>query len=451
MKDQKKGLLSKFFDFAGNNTNLRTEILAGLTTFVTMAYIIIVNPMVLAGPETGTGMDYGAVLTATCLAAGASTLLMGLFANYPFALAPGMGLNAFFTYTLCGTMGLSWQTALGVVFISGCLALIVTLTRIKAIIIRAIPASLKAAVSAGVGLFIAFIGLTNGGIVAVSQSSILSAGDLGDPKVLLALTGLVISSVLVIRKIPGGLLLGIIITTLAGLFVSDPATGSSITAFHPGAYGIFDKMPSLDPVAFHLDLAGALKLSLALPIFSLFFVDFFDTIGGFVGIASRAGMIDERGDLKNGSRALIADSCGTIIGALLGTSNTTTYAESAAGVNAGGRTGMTSFVTALCFFAAPFLSPLFISVPSAATAPALIIVGVMMCSSLNEIDWADVSNAIPCILTIIMMPLTYSIASGLAFGFISYVLLAALTGKRKEVHWFLYILAALFMIYFAVS
>ena len=446
-----KGWLANFFNFAGNNTNLRTEIIAGLTTFVTMAYIIIVNPLVLAGPETGTGMDYGAVLTATCLAAGASTLLMGLFANYPFALAPGMGLNAFFTYTLCGTMGLSWQTALGVVFISGCIALIVTLTRIKAIVIRAIPASLKAAVSAGVGLFIAFIGLTNGGIVAVSQASILSIGNLGDPKVLLALAGLAISSVLVIRKIPGGLLLGIIATTLIGLFVSDPATGNPITAFQPGAYGIFDKMPSLAPVAFQLDLVGALKLSLALPIFSLFFVDFFDTIGGFVGIASRAGMIDERGDLKNGSRALVADSCGTIIGALLGTSNTTTYAESAAGVNAGGRTGMTSLVVALCFFAAPFLSPLFISVPSAATAPALIIVGVMMCSSLNEVDWSDISKAIPCILTIIMMPLTYSIASGLAFGFISYVLLAALTGKRKEVHWFMYILAVLFVVYFAVN
>jgi AGZA family xanthine/uracil permease-like MFS transporter len=335
--------------------------------------------------------------------------------------------------------------------ISGCLALIVTLTRIKAIVIRAIPASLKAAVSAGVGLFIAFIGLTNGGIVVVSQASILSIGELGDPKVLLALIGLAVSSVLVIRKIPGGLLLGIIVTTLIGLFLSDPATGSPITAFHPGTYGLFDKMPSLGPVAFHLDFLGALKLSLALPVFSLFFVDFFDTIGGFVGIASRAGMIDERGDLKNGSRALIADSCGTIIGALLGTSNTTTYAESAAGVNAGGRTGMTSLVVAMCFFAAPFLSPLFICVPSAATSPALIIVGVMMCSSLNEVDWTDISKAIPCILTIIMMPLTYSIASGLAFGFISYVLLAAFTEKRREVHWFMYILAALFVVYFAVN
>jgi adenine/guanine/hypoxanthine permease len=449
--DQNRGLLSNYFDFKGNQTNLKTEIIAGLTTFVTMAYIIIVNPLMLAGPDTGTGLDYGAVLTATCLAAGASTLLMGVYANYPFALAPGMGLNAFFTYTLCGSMGLSWQTALGVVFISGCIALIVTLTKIKETVIRAIPSSLKSAVSAGVGLFIAFIGLTNSGIVAANEASFLSIGHLGDPKVMLALAGLAISAVLVIRKVPGSLLLGILLTTLIGVFVKDPATGASVTAFQAGAYGIFDRMPSLAPVAFQLDLVGAAKLSLIVPIFSLFFVDFFDTIGGFVGIASKAGMIDKDGNLKNGGRALIADSCGTIIGALLGTSNTTTYAESAAGVNAGGKTGMTALVVAVCFFAAPFLSPLFISVPSAATAPALIIVGIMMCSTLNEIDWSDISKAIPCILTVVMMPFTYSIASGMAFGFISYVLIAALTGRHKEVHWFMYVVSVLFTVYFIVS
>lgn len=449
--NQNRGLLSRYFDFTGSNTNLKTEIIAGLTTFVTMAYIIIVNPMVLAGPETGTGLDFGAVLTATCLAAGVATLVMGLLANYPFALAPGMGLNAFFTYTLCGSMGLPWQTALGVVFISGCLALIVTLTKIKETAIRAIPSFLKAAVSAGVGLFIAFIGLKNSGIVTANPATILSIGDLGDPKALLAIAGLVISAVLVIRRVPGGLLIGIVAITVVSFFVIDPQTGNPIAGFQPGAYGIFDKMPSLAPVAFQLDLVGALKLSLLLPIFSVFFVDFFDTVGGFVGIAGKAGMIDERGDLKNGSRALVADSCGTIIGALLGTSNTTTYAESAAGVNAGGRTGMTAIVVALCFFAAPFLSPLFLSVPSAATAPALIIVGILMCSSLSEIDWNDMSKAIPSILTIIMMPLSFSIASGLAFGFISYVLITALTGKYKEVHWFMYVLAGLFVVYFMVT
>jgi len=449
--DQNRGFLSDYFRFTENNTDLKTEIIAGLTTFVTMAYIIIVNPMILAGAEAGTGMDYGAVLTATCLAAGAATLLMGLFANYPFALAPGMGLNAFFTYTLCGAMGLSWQTALGVVFISGCLALIVTLTKIKEVVIRAIPAALKAAVSAGVGIFISFIGLTNSGIITANPATFVSMGNLSDPKVMLTLTGLLISAVLVIRRIPGGLLLGIIVTTLIGLFVVDPATGSPVTGFHPGAYGIFDKMPSLAPVAFQLDLAGALQFVLIVPIFSLFFVDFFDTIGGFVGIASRAGMINERGELKNGSRALISDSCGTIIGALLGTSNTTTYAESAAGVNAGGRTGLTAVVVAICFFIAPFLSPLFLSVPSAATAPALIIVGILLCSSLNEVDWNDAAKAIPCVLTIIMMPLTFSIASGMAFGFISYVLIAVLTGKYREVHPFMYALSVLFAIYFIVN
>lgn len=449
--DEKNGFISNYFDFAGNKTNLKTEIIAGLTTFVTMAYIIIVNPLILAGPESGTGLDFGAVLTATCLAAGASTLLMGLYANYPFALAPGMGLNAIFTFTLCGGLGLSWQTALGVVFISGCLALIVTVTKIKEIIIKAIPSPLKAAVTAGVGLFISVIGLTNSGIITANPATIVGLGNLGDPKIMLTMAGLTISAVLVIRKIPGGLLTGIIITTILGLFTVDPATGNPITAFQPGTYGIFDKMPSLAPVAFQLDLAGALKLSLIVPIFSLFFVDFFDTIGGFVGIASKAGMIDENGNLKNGSRALVADSFGTIIGALLGTSNTTTYAESAAGVNVGGRTGLTAVVVALCFFIAPFLSPLFISVPSAATAPALIIVGILMCFSLNEIDWSDASKSIPCMLTIIMMPLTLSIAAGLAIGFISYVLIAVLTGKYKEVHWFMYVLMVPFVIYFIVS
>lgn len=444
------GVISNFFDFEGNKTNLKTELIAGFTIFVTMAYIIIVNPLVLAGPESGTGLDYGAVLTATCIAAGFSTLLMGLLANYPFALAPGMGLNAFFTYYLCGVTGLSWQVALGVVFVSGCLALVVTLTKVKEIIIRAIPTPLKAAVSAGVGLFITFIGLTNGGIVAADSATVLAIGDLGNPKVLLSVAGLVISSVFVIRKVPGNLLIGIFLTTLLGLWIHDPATGAPITQFHPGAYGILDSMPSLAPVAFHLDLAGALKLSLLVPIFSLFFIDFFDTIGGFVGIASRAGMIDKDGNLKNGSRALIADSCGTIIGALLGTSNTTTYAESAAGVNAGGRTGMTAVVVALCFFTAPFLSPLFLSVPSAATAPALIVVGILMCASLSEIDWNDPSKAIPCILTMIMMPMSFSIATGMAFGFISYVLLAVLTGKGRDVHWFMYILSVLFVLHFIV-
>ncbi|HWQ78249.1 MAG TPA: NCS2 family permease [Anaerovoracaceae bacterium] len=448
--DQNRGFISNFFDFAGNKTSLKTELVAGLTTFVTMAYIIIVNPLVLAGENSGTGMDFGAVLSATCFASGISTLLMGLISNYPFALAPGMGLNAFFTYTLCGSMGLNWQTALGVVFISGCFALIVTLTNLKRIAIKAIPAHLKVAVTAGVGLFISFIGFTNSGIITANSATIIGIGDFSDPKVLLAVIGLIICSVLVIRKIPGSLLIGIFATTVIGLFIADPATGNPVTSFQPGTYGIFNSMPSLAPTAFQLDIADALQFSLIIPIFSLFFVDFFDTIGGFVGIASKAGMIDKNGDLKNGGRALMLDSCGTIIGSLLGTSNTTTYIESAAGVNAGGRTGLTSVVVALCFFAAPFLSPLFISVPAAATSPALIIVGVMMCFSLNQIDWSGEFTAIPCILTIVMMPFTYSIAAGMAFGFISYVLLAVLTGRYRQVHWLMYILSVLFALYFLV-
>lgn len=449
--NQNKGYLANHFNFAGNKTNLRTEIIAGLTTFVTMAYIIIVNPQILASPEAGAGMDFGAVLTATCLAAAAATLIMGIFANYPFALAPGMGLNAFFSYTLCGTMGLDWKVALGVVFLSGCIAMLITLTKLKELVIQAIPSPLKAAMSAGVGLFITFIGLTNSGILIAAPATFLSIGDLADTKVILSLIGLLLSAVLVVRRVPGNLLIGIIATTIIGLFLTDSATGQAITVFRPGAYGIIDKMPSLAPVAFQLDIPGALQFSLLIPIFSLFFVDFFDTIGGFVGIANEGGMIDKQGKLKGGSRALLADSLGTIIGSLLGTSNTTTYAESAAGVNAGGRTGLTAVVTALCFLIAPFLSPLFLCVPSAATAPALILVGIMMCSMLRDIDWSKPQITIPCILTIIMMPLTYSIATGLAFGFIAYVLIAVLTGKRKEVHWLMYALTVLFVLYFVVN
>ena len=244
-----------------------------------MAYIIIVNPQVLASPEAATGMDYGAVLTATCLAAAVATLAMGIVANYPFALAPGMGLNAFFAFTLCGTMGLTWQVALGVVFISGCIALLVTLTNIKRIIIKAIPPSLKAALSAGVGLFIAVIGLTNGGIIIANPSTIVGLGDLTNPVIILELVGLIITAALIVRRVPGNILLGIIITAILGLFVMDPATGEAVTTFHPGKYGIFDHMPSLAPVAFKLDILGALKVSLIAPLFTLFFIDFFDTIG----------------------------------------------------------------------------------------------------------------------------------------------------------------------------
>lgn len=444
------GGLAGFFKFAENGTSLKTEIIAGLTTFVTMAYIIIVNPLTLAGPNANTGMDFGAVLMATCLASAFATLVMGLLANYPFALAPGMGLNAFFTYGLVGAMGLPWQVALGAVFISGCIAVLVTLTGIRETIIRAIPMPLKAATGAGIGLFIAFIGLKNAGIIVDNPATFVALGKMSDPHVLLAVFGLIITGILLVRRVTGSIILGILITTVLGLFV--PAgDGKMITNFVPGAFGIFDKPPAITPGLFKLDIAGALKFSLFAPIFSLFFVDLFDTIGTFVGVASKTGMIDEHGNLKRGSRALFADSLGTIIGSLLGTSNTTTYVESAAGVNAGGRTGMTSVVVAILFLLSTFLSPVVLAVPAVATAPALILVGVLMCSVLKEIDWEDVFIAIPAFLTVIMMPLTFSIATGLAVGFVTYVLLALLSGRGKEVHWFMYVLGVLFIIYFAVQ
>jgi AGZA family xanthine/uracil permease-like MFS transporter len=448
--NQSKGFLESFFGFKENGTTLKTEILAGLTTFVTMAYIIIVNPLTLAGPNAHTGMDFGAVLMATCISSAVATLFMGLFANYPFALAPGMGLNAFFTYGLCGAMGLSWQVALGAVFISGCIALLVTLTKIRETIIKAIPMPLKTAVSAGIGLFIAFIGLKNAGIIIQNPATFVSLGKMSDPGVLLAIFGLMLTGVLLIRKVTGSVIIGILVTTVIGLFIPG-AEGKMLTNFVPGAFGIFDHIPSIAPGAFKLDIMGALKFSLFAPIFSLFFVDLFDTIGTFVGVASKTGMIDEEGNLQRGSKALFADSIGTVIGALFGTSNTTTYVESAAGVNVGGRTGMTSVVVAICFLLSTFLSPLVLAVPSVATAPALILVGVMMCSSLVEIDWNDMFIAIPCLLTIFMMPLTFSIATGLACGFVTYVLLALFSGKAKEVHWFMYILAVLFLAYFMVQ
>lgn len=442
--------LRGMFRLEENGTDVRTEVVAGLTTFVTMAYIVIVNPLTLAGPNSGTGMDFGAVMMATCLASALATLVMGLYANYPFALAPGMGLNAFFAYGLCRGMGLPWQVAMGAVFLSGCFALLVTLTRVREAVILAIPAYLKSAVGAGIGLFIAFIGLKNAGLIVDDPATFVHLGRMSAPSVLLSLFGLVLTGFLLVRGVTGAMLIGILATTAAGLLV--PAGGGRmVTQFTPGKLFLADLPPSLGPGLLQLDVLGALKPALFVPIFSLFFVDLFDTVGTFVGVARRTGMIDEQGRLKRGNRALVADSLGTLIGSLLGTSNTTTYVESAAGVNAGGRTGLTAVVVAACFLLSTFLSPVVTAVPAAATAPALILVGVLMCGALGEIAWGELPTAIPAFLTILLMPLTFSIATGLAFGFIAHVLLALLTGKGREVHWFLYVLSALFVVYLAVQ
>lgn len=376
---------------------------------------------------------------ATALAAAISTLFMGLYANYPFALAPGMGLNAFFAYVMVGSMGLSWQTALGAVFLSGIIAVIVTLTGLRELLIRAIPISMKHAVGAGIGLFIAFIGLVNSGIVVANEATLVDLGDFTQPGTLLATIGLIIMAVLVAKGIKGGILISIVITSIVGIPMGITQIPSSIIS----------TPPSLAPGLLKLDLAGALKFSMFPVIFSLFFADLFDTIGTFVGVASRTGMIDEHGNLKRGNKALFADSLGTVVGSLLGTSNTTTYVESAAGVSVGGRTGLTAVVVSLMFVASVILSPIALAVPGEAVAPALIMVGVFMASSLNEIDFSDISEAFPAFITAIAMPMTYSISYGLALGFVAYTAIKFLTGKGKEIHWLMYILTILFILYFA--
>lgn len=430
-----QGVLDRVFKLTENGTNVKTEILAGLTTFVTMSYIIAVNPDILS---TGTGMDESAIFMATILAAALSTLVMGLVANWPVALAPGMGLNAFFAFTLCGALGLTWQQALGAVLISGLLALIVTLTGLRELMIRAIPMSLRHAVSAGIGFFIMLIGLMNAGVVVASEATTIALGDFSNPATLLALIGLVITGVLVARKVTGGILLGILITTIIGIPMGVTQLPASVVS----------APPSLAPTLFKFTFDGLFSVGMITVIFAMFFTDLFDTIGTFVGVASKAELMDEQGNMKGGSKALIMDSLGTIIGSLLGTSNTTTYVESAAGVSVGGRTGLTAVTVAVLFLLSSFFSGLFLAIPSAATAPALIIVGVMMASSITEIDLNDFGIALPAIITALMMPFAYSIAEGLAMGFVAYAVIALFTGRARKVHWMMWVLSVFFVVHF---
>lgn len=426
--------LESFFGLTENGTNVKTEVLAGVTTFVTMAYILFVNPIILGDA----GMDKGAVFMATALAAGLTTLLMGVYANYPFALASGMGLNAYFAYTMVGG-GLTWQQALGAVFISGIIGILVTLSGFREQLIKAIPMSLKHAMGAGIGMFITFIGLTNAGIVVASEATYVDLGKFTEPGPLLATIGLIITAILVARGVKGGILLGILITTVIGIPMGITQLPSSLIS----------APPSLAPTMLKLDIAGVLKFSMFPVIFSLFFTDMFDSIGTFVGVASRTGMIDEEGNLKRGNKALFVDFIGTVLGSLLGTSTVTTYVESASGVTAGGRTGLTAVVVGLLFIASVIFSPIALAVPGEAVAPALIIVGVFMATSLNKINFSDFYEAFPAFLTAIMMPLTYSISFGLAIGFVAYTALMLLAGRGKEVHWIMYFLAAIFILYFA--
>ena len=455
-------MLEKMFKLRQNGTDVKTEVLAGITTFMTMAYILAVNPSIMAEA----GMDQGAVFTATALAALVGTLLMALFANYPFALAPGMGLNAYFAYTVVLGMGYSWETALTAVIVEGIVFIVLSLTNVREAIFNAIPKNLKAAVSVGIGLFIAFIGLQNAKIV-IGGSTLLqlfsveeynnvngveaSFNDVGIT-VLLAIIGILVTGYLVIKQIKGNILWGILITWIlgiicqfAGLYVPNPELGfyGLLPDFSNGL-----SVPSIAPVFGKLDFSGIFSLNFIVVIFAFLFVDMFDTIGTLIGVSSKANMLDKDGKLPNIKGALMADAVATTVGAVMGTSTTTTFVESASGVSEGGRTGLTAVTTAILFGLSLFLSPIFLAIPSFATAPALVVVGFYMLTNVTNIDFNDISEALPCYICIGAMPFFYSISEGISMGVISYVVLNLLTGKVKEkkTSLLMYVLAVLFVL-----
>ena len=431
--------LAKAFGFDPEKHNVRTEIVAGITTFLTMAYILAVNPSIFSALP---GMPNGSVFTATALAAIIATLVMSIYAKKPFGLAPGMGLNAFFVFTVCLTMGYSWQFALTAVFIEGIIFIILSATKVRTWILNSIPMSLKNAIGAGIGLFIAFIGLQNAGIVVNSDSTLVTLGDLTSGSGLLAVIGLVISCTLVMLHIRGGILLGILVTAIIGLFIKDPATGAALTHFS----GVISTPPSVKPIFCQFEWNQIFTLDMLVVVFTFLFIDMFDTMGTVIGVSQKAGFVDEEGNIDGVDRIFMSDAIGTVCGALLGTSTTTTYVESSAGVGAGGRTGLTAFTTAICFALALLFSPVFLAIPGAATAPSLIIVGMMMMNPVVNINWLNYRESIPAFLTVILMPLAYSISDGILIGMISYVVLYALSGKAKQITPTMWVLAVLFIL-----
>ncbi|CEO35671.1 NCS2 family permease [Paraclostridium sordellii] len=431
-----KSFLDRVFKLSDNNTNVKTEIIAGITTFMTMAYILVVNPSILGDA----GMNKDAVFAATAIAAFIGSSVMGLLANYPIALAPGMGLNAFFAYTVVLQMGYSWQFALCAVLIEGLIFILLTVTNVREKIIDCIPGVLKHAVTAGIGLFIAFIGLVNAGIVE-GGGAILQLGNMQSPTVLLAIAGLVIAAVLLSKNVKGTFLLAMVVTTAIGI------VGGLVQL--PSA--IVSSVPSLKPVflqAFSVPASQVFSLDMIVVVFTFLFVDLFDTVGCLVGVASKGNMLDEKGKLPKAKQALFSDAIATTTGALLGTSTVTAYVESASGIGEGGRTGLTALTTGVLFLLSLFFAPIFTSIPPQATAPVLILVGVMMASSLLQIDFSDFTNAIPAFLTFAMMPLAYSIADGIIFGIISFTVLKLATGKKKEVNISLILLSIMFILKF---
>ena len=425
-------MFDKIFQLKKNNTNASREIIAGITTFMTMAYILAVNPDILSA----TGMDREALFTATALASIIATLVMAFVANLPFALAPGMGLNAFFAFTVVLSMGYSWQTALTAVFIEGVIFIILTLLNIRELIVNSIPLPLKHAISVGIGLFIALIGFKNAGMIVYNEATLLGFGDFSEHTVWVALSGLFIISILLVFRVQGAVLIGILAAAIMGI----PLKITNLPQ-----EGLFSLPPSLSPIFFKLNFKEIFKPDVFMVLFTFLFVDMFDTVGTLVGVSSKADMLDKEGKVPKAKQALFADAIGTTIGSLIGTSTVTTYVESAAGVTLGGRTGMTAFVVAVCFAVVLFFSPLFLAIPGSATAPALIIIGLFMISPISKVQLENYIDAIPVFLTIIIMPLAFSISEGISFGIISYVLVRLFSGKWREIPIVLYILAALFI------
>ena len=425
-------MLKKLFGFDPTQTTIRREIIAGITTFLTMSYILAVNPSIFSVLE---GMKGGAVFTSTALAAIIGCLAMAFLGKLPFGLAPGMGLNAFFVYGVCIGMGYSWQFALTAVLIEGLIFILLTVTNVREAIVKAIPLSLRNAIGAGIGLFIAFIGLSSAGVVVRNEATLVALGDITSGSALLALIGILITGFMFMRDIPGAILIGILVTMLIGIPMG-------VTEFK----GIISHPESIEPIFCKFEFDKLFTLDMLVIVFTFLFIDMFDTVGTLVGVCTKANMIDEKGNISRIRQAFMADAIATTAGAILGTSTTTTYVESAAGVAQGGRSGLTAFAVAVCFAIALFFSPLFLSIPAAATAPALIIVGLMMIEPIVKIPFHDFSEAIPAFVCVIMMPLTYSISNGILLGMITYILMNVICGKFKKITPTMYVLAVLFIL-----
>ena len=428
-------MLTKLFGFKKGEMNVRTEIFAGLTTFLTMAYILAINPNILGD----TGMDKGALFTTTVLISGLATIFMGLYAKLPFALAPGMGLNAFFAYTVCLVLGYSWQFALTAVFLEGLIFIILTLTNIREKLVYLIPDTLKNSISAGIGLYIAFIGLKSAGVIVNNDATLVSLGKITSGAPLLCIIGIVITSLLMVKNVKGGLLIGILATTIIGIPMG-------VTQFN----GVISTPPSIEPIFFKFQWDQILTQDMFIIVFTFLFVDLFDTIGTIIGVTTRAGMFDKDGKIPGLKKAFLVDAVATTAGAAMGTSTVTTFVESAAGVEQGGRSGLTAFTTGICFLVAMFFAPFFLAIPAAATAPVLFLVGLMMMAAVTKIEFNNYTESIPAFTCILMMPLSYSISEGIVLGQLAYVFINALSGNHKKVSLGMWILAAFFLIKFFI-